>query len=364
MSNRKRKIVTVAGLIGIGAMLAALLLPQAFAGERVTFKGRVYQLTYKVPGASPMTVYASLGTGSWREDMRDEVRISSGRSYEIIDRETGSVYHRLGSPRFMGFLENSPPAVVALRGYLAGQTTLSARRLTASTKDTATNAVSLQVIHGGKTQLQAVQNGRRLFTVVVERRLSDQSSAQMKLFALEPADVSDRQLGVGQAPTVPVKAYWFGRAINGKGAVEAAEHERHRTPSEIQGGMNARGESEVQVTFYEDQGVSDTGVEPGLAQRPTGEIQVTNEPVNSAHAQAFIAALNGQNGDQTYAPWPRTTVTLADGEKADVIADQFDGVGPTTTGFSVITSTTLVHVSGDIATSTISAMAAQLQPIR
>ena len=48
--------------------------------------------------------------------------------------------------------------------------------------------------------------------------------------------------------------------------------------------MNARGESEAQVTVYEDPGVTASSVQPGVSQRPEGELQVTNEPVSSAHA--------------------------------------------------------------------------------
>ena len=90
---------------------------------------------------------------------------------------------------------------------------------------------------------------------------------------------------------------------------------------------------------------------------------MANEPVSSAHAQAFIDAFNGHNGDQSYAPWPRTSVTLADGEKADVVPDGFDGTGPVRTGFFVITSTTLIHVGGEIQLDAIPALAAQLRPI-
>ena len=39
-------------------------------------------------------------------------------------------------------------------------------------------------------------------------------------------------------------------------------------------------------------------------------------------------------------------MTLANGEQATVIADQFDSDGPVREGFSVITAQTLVHISG------------------
>lgn len=117
------------------------------------------------------------------------------------------------------------------------------------------------------------------------------------------------------------------------------------------------------MTLYENPGVSENASQPGVL-RPAGELQVTNEPLASAHAQAFIAALNGQNGDQTYAAWPRTQVTLKNGEQVVVVPDRFDSDGPMTTGFSVLTATTLVHVSDDLEITAISALAARLRPLR
>jgi hypothetical protein len=87
--------------------------------------------------------------------------------------------------------------------------------------------------------------------------------------------------------------------------------------------------------------------------------------VSSAHAQAFIAALNGRNGDETYAPWPRTTVKLADGESVDVVPDRFDAENGSqlTTGFSVITKTTLVHVGGSVPLAAVPDLASRLIPL-
>lgn len=196
--------------------------------------------------------------------------------------------------------------------------------------------------------------------------MSDQEAARTKLFSAVPANVSDGQLPIGRPPTVPVRAYWLGRAIDGKNAVAAAQHERHRSAQEVAGGMNARGESEVQVTLYENPGVTASSVQPGVSDRPAGELQVVNEPVTSAHAQAFIAALNGRNGDATYAPWPRTTVKLADGESVDVVADHFDADNGSgiATGFTVLTATTLVHVGGSVPFSAIPGLAGRLVPLR
>ena len=50
-------------------------------------------------------------------------------------------------------------------------------------------------------------------------------------------------------------------------------------------------------------------------------------------------------------------MTLANGEQATVIADQFDSDGPVREGFSVITAQTLVHISGSFPLKAIPALA-------
>lgn len=355
--SRRRKIV-VAGLIAaLGGLAAALTLPAAFAGSPETFKDENYELTFDArasdPTAPPTTEYTSLTSGTWREDLDGQTFISSGDSYVVIDSGSNSVYRRSGSASFMGYLHDAPEGVLALRDYLRGDRTLRDR------------GVEVQADKGadGKVHLHAMRNGKDLFQVSIDRKLSDQDAQAMNLFDVSAqAQTIDRELSLGEKPTVPVKAYWFGRAIDGRHAVSAVEHERHRTTAQIQAGMSPRGEAEVQVTFYENPGVVHSSGEPNL-EAPRGELQVASEPLSSAHAQAFVQALDGQNGDEHYPAWPRTTVTLADGEKADVVPDRFDGDGPTRTGFFVITATTLVHVGGEVSVDAIPALAAQLRPI-
>jgi hypothetical protein len=362
LTIRRRTAFFVFGGIAAVAVAVALVLPQAFAGRPTSFEARIYQLTYTVGDDAPITVFASLASGAWREELGDETRISTAGSYEIVDRQTGGVYHRSGSARFMGFLQSPPPAVTALRTYLSGRAVLRGRALALR----GSTPVRLEAKRGRKVELRAIRAGKVLFTVTVDRHVSDQAAAKLHLFSARPANVSDGQLPIGRPPTVPVRAYWFGRSISGRNAVAAAQHERHRGADEIAGGMNARGESEAQVTLYEDPGVTASSVQPGVSERPAGEMQVVNEPVSSAHAQGFIAALNGQNGDQAYAAWPRTTVKLADGESVDVVADRFDaddGSG-IATGFTVLTATTLVHVSGSVPFNAIPDLASRLLPLR
>jgi hypothetical protein len=365
MSSRGKKATAgAATVVAITAVVAALLLPQAFAGKRATFHDRVYELSYQVQGDAPATVYVALGTGAWREELGDETRISGARSYEVINRDIGNVYRRVGSPKFMGFLQAAPTAASALRAYESLGGASERRSFELGDPD---GSIRLQTLGDGKT-LQAIRGGRKLFTMTTVRRISDQDAEALKLFAYTPATTSDVELPVGQAPSLPLRAYWFGPTVTGKLAAAAAQHERRRTATEIAGGMNSRGESLTQVTLYETPGTAVTSAQPGITEQPNGEWQVSNEPVTSAHAQVLIGAMNGQNGDASYAPWPRTTVALADGEGAIVIPDRFEaggGNGPgMTTGFSVITGTTLVHVNGTVPESSIPALAALLRPLR
>src|SRR2546421_6616873 len=263
------------------AAAAALVLPKAFAAKPSTLKDPVYKLIYRGEQGTPSVLYVSLARDVWRDEMKGVTYISTPRTYTVV--RPGVVYHRTGTPQFIGLLHESP-AVVALRAYLSGKSSISGRSLTLSGAGRAGENVRLQVAGRGKVELRALRNGRRLFTVTIERRLTAGRAAELRLFDAPGANVSDQQLAVGQAPTVPVSAYWFGPAINGKRAAAAAQHERHRSAEEIAGGMNARGESEVQVTFYENPGVPQNGSQPGVL-RPAGELQVTNEPLASAHAQ-------------------------------------------------------------------------------
>ncbi len=110
-------------------------------------------------------------------------------------------------------------------------------------------------------------------------------------------------------------------------------------------------------------GVVRSSAEPGQP-TPPGEVQVASQPLATPYAQAVVAALNGRNGDVTYPAWPRSEVTLADGTKAVVVPAMFEGGGPTRPGFSVITDTTLVNVTGEFAIEEIPTIAASLRPLR
>jgi hypothetical protein len=356
MSRMQKK----AAAIGAAAVLAAacaVFLPQALAGKRATYSERVYELSYRAKGDASMTVYVSLKTGAWRQELGSETRISGAGSYEIINHDIGNVYRRVGSPKFMGFLQAAPTSAATLRAYQASGQRASFPLTERGRK------LSLQV---RGDELQATTDaGRTAFTMTIVGKVSDQDAREMRLFTQVRPTVADVELPVGKAASLPVRGYWFGPTVSGKVAAAAAQHMRRRTATEIAGGMNARGDSTTQVTVYELPGTTATSVEPGIAAQPDGEWQISSEPIASAHARLLIRAMNGHNGDATYPAWPRTTVELANGERATVVADRFEANGGSglTTGFSVLTESTLVHLNGSVPADAVASLAAQLRPL-
>jgi hypothetical protein len=86
-------------------------------------------------------------------------------------------------------------------------------------------------------------------------------------------------------------------------------------------------------------------------------------------SQANLRALNGVNGEDRYAPWPRERITLANGDRATVIPNLADGIQKLPSGeeripqFAVITEHTLTWVSGGFDLRAIAELAAQLRPV-
>ncbi len=358
MLNKNMKIAFSAALAATVGVMAAVVLPGALAGPAVSYKQDIYKITVTSPKANgSIPEWASLATGTWRTDREDQTFISGDDSYVVIDAETGSVYHRKGSPSFIGVLHDAPEGVLALRAHLKGDPTLS------------NLGFELRVgkNSAGKTTLDAVDNaGELAFSVTIDQRVSDEEAEAAHLLDTTPSrpEVTDTELAVGAAPTVGVTAYWFGRMLDGKWhAAAAVQHTRTRTEAQIAAGMSPRGEAQAYVVLYERAGVLTTSAHPGGKTRPAGELQVTSEPVSTAHAQGLVDAFNGRNGDETYAPWPRSIVTLADGQSATVVPSQFDGDGQVRDGFFVITPTTLVSVTGEVAFADIQALAANLRQL-
>jgi hypothetical protein len=216
------------------------------------------------------------------------------------------------------------------------------------------------VLRNGRTRLDVLSaSGARLYSVIVLKRITMARAQALRLFAVtsKPNNLQ-RQLAPGNAPSLGVHAYWFGPTARGLAASQAIEVQRRRTPEQIQAGSPSQADQTVYVAIY--------GQPPDGAVEGTpgpSEIQVMSTPVQSAYAQHFIAALNGTNGDLRYAPWPRATIHLPNGESAVVVPQLFDGAGPVRSGFSVITATTLVNVSGEFQLEQIRGLASLLRPI-
>jgi hypothetical protein len=354
----KRASITAA--IAVAAVAGLALLSSAVAGPSASYNRAIYKLTVTSPadiGGTPTTEWVSLSDGTWQADLDDQTFVASADSYVIVDRDSGTVYRRTGPPSFMGDLGQAPDGVLALKAHLKGDTTLQRRGLHLKVGKDQAGRVKLDVLDAADKQV---------LVVTIDGQISDEDAAAARLLDVNPPQVHvrDTAMPVGKAPTTGPVAYWFGPAVGNWHAAAAAAHSRVRTPEQVMSGQGARAESNAVVTLYEHPGVKATSAQPGILSRPDGELQIVSEPVTSAHAQGLIDAFNGKNGDETYAPWPRSTVTLASGEQATVVPSQFDGDGPSRESFFVITSTTLVQISGDVALSEIPGLAAQLRRLK
>lgn len=347
--------------------LATVFLASASAQGSETFSREIYQLTMESAqdvSATPVTVYVALASGERRQESGDRMYVSAGGVYAVLDRASDRTYRRIGSRSFLGYLDDFPDSALAVRQYVHGDATLANR------------GVDVRAVtrSDGKVHLRALREGQEVFRVTIERQISDQEAEAAGLFSTDTPTTTgitlDRELPVGQRPTLPIEAYWFGpqfeRARLGSArAVTALEHQRRRSAieaaAEVVGGDRA--DVSIHVTFYELPGVVRSSAEPGEP-TPSGEVQVVSQPVATPHAEAVIAAMNGRNGDITYPAWPRSEITLADGTKAVVVPAMFEGAGPARPGFSVITDSTLVNVTGEFAVEEIPTIAASLRPLR
>jgi hypothetical protein len=354
------KLRTALAFVAAAGAAAAITLPTAFAGGAPHYSHDIYKLTVTSPDRTGapfnMPEWVSLATGTWRVEFDHETYISSDGDYVVIDDETGSVYHRTGSPSFMANLHARPEGVLALQAYVHGDPALANQGFRMSAGKNA----------AGKTDLVVADaHGKRAFTVTIEGRVSDEDAAAAHLLDATPvrAQVTDTELAAGQPPQGDISGFWFGRDVGRLHAAAAAEHTRVRTPAEIAAGMSARSEGDVYLTLYERAGVQSTSAQPNTQVRPDGELQIESEPITSEHAQGLIAAFNGKNGDETYSAWPRSSIRLADGTVGTLVPSQFDGQGSVRSGFFVITDSTLISVSGDVAASDIPGRAGALRRI-
>lgn len=214
---------------------------------------------------------------------------------------------------------------------------------------------------GDDLKVDVFVDGKLEATMFIVREATPDETDRLGIFA-----VPTSQIHVGEAPTLPVKAFWFGPEVAGRAAVAATE-----TTLVADGTANAPqpppwSSAIAHITFYElpsAHGESSLMLRDNHDAAPDGEWQVTSQPVDSALAKRKVETFDGQNGDDKYDPWPRQTVTLADGESATVVPFRYEDTGDVRDGFAVITGDTLVSVSGRIPLADIFDVAAKLTPL-
>jgi hypothetical protein len=287
--------------------------------------------------SSGKTEWVAPALGAYRYQDKDFVFIFDGVRQQTLDKKYGSTTVTSGA------------AVVSqLRAASAGLVPL---QLASAFRRPASTSISIRrgVSKNGHMQLEVFdRTGKRIYGIEILRRISLRSAKARHLFAIAKRPNNfQRDIRPTAATTLPIQAYWFGQGTSGYMAQTAAEVQRLRTPAQIAAGSPPQADQLVYLVIYQD-----------AKQR---DMQVSSTPVDSAYASHFIAALNGTNGDGTYPAWPRSTVHLAGGETADVVPHQFDGTGDTRNGFSVITNTTLINVSGEFSLAQINGLAERLQ---
>jgi hypothetical protein len=297
-------------------------------------EGSVYRVTLSVRDGAWTEIVAPLSGHCRREDPGEHVEIAGGRTRAIVDRTTG-VSIRTGSPEFVfGRLGDRCSALTPIRERLA--------------RGEATHAGTL---FGFERDGIAV-------TARVEEEMTARGAAERRLFAvpLERLLTYDLERVVGARPSLPIRAYWFGRSFAGRRATRAIEHFDYYADQ-----LERRRPTLVYMLFYQLPG-SRLGGKPG-ERNPPGEIQVTSQPLDQRLARNTLAAINGVNGGMRTKPWPRRRITLANGERATLVPARWESAGRIRNGFLVITRRTLVSVVFRVRLTDIPALARRLRPI-
>jgi len=351
--NRKLAVAAAVAAVATAAATGATRLV-ASAGQTTSYRNEVYKLTYSDPAANASIVeWASLADGTWREDVDDQSFIAGADNYVVVDHGSGAVYSRSGRPSFIGVLNETPSGVLALKAYLKGDQTLLNHGIHITASKSAT-----------KTKLTAADaQGQIVFVTTVDEEISDQEAASSHVLDVTPVapQVVDRELPTAASAVDGVTSYWFGRTYGKLHAEDAAEHIRVRTTAQVAAGMSDRGDVHAVLVLYERSGSHVTSATPGTKTTPEEEIQISSEALASGHAQAIVAALNGKNGDEVYAAFPHDAVTLTSGEAAIVVPNLLEGDASATNGFYVITSNTLISVTGDLANTDLASTASALR---
>jgi hypothetical protein len=230
-----------------------------------------------------------------------------------------------------GFLGGAahPVVVDALRAYVAGHPV--------RTVDGQLVTVTRRAAHVGATRLAVALDRRRFLVLSIDARIDGSAAARQGLFSIDPrtATLTLRERRPGDAPRMPVPAYWLG-AQRAATAVE----------------RTARGAASLTVYYEPRTAHGVTSAVPGVP-APFGELQVTSEPRSSARASVELRVLHVRR-------WPRTTIRLRGGERAVVVP--YRGVlrGH---GLAVLTRRSLVSVVGPVAPREAVRLARALRPL-
>jgi hypothetical protein len=191
-----------------------------------------------------------------------------------------------------------------------------------------------------------VKRGALEFRLAVEGQISSAEAERRKLFVIPAGpDVNlDRELEVGERPTLPVGAYWFGPTLEHRQAVAAREHRLWGAPpGRLRPGSPLVTET-AHVTFYVPPSERHkSNAMPGLDEYAEDEVQVVSQPVGEPIVEQTLKTYDRLTvPGATYRRVPRVRITLSDGNRATL----FFTDNQETRGFSVLTETTLVTVHG------------------
>lgn len=339
-------LVAIAALVSIGSVANALsTAPSASVAMARTAAddGAVFRVSLSradAPSAILRTEWLQPSTTHWRIEGDGETKIHAGNRYFALDGPTG--YLREGSDAFLGYLRAKPLAMGPLLKHLSGGGVAS--------------------VSDGRTQLRFTRAGVDFIATIQEHILLARAA---DLFVVPQSRITttQRELRAGQATSLPVRAYWLGRQAAGRTAITAMEYRNRVTDARHAAGSSARDEATLHITFYEEPAARGMNSSMPGETAPAGEIQVSSQPIDLPAAQGAIDAINGKNGDLRYEPWPRTTVTLANGEAATLVLDRGESNGDTRLAFLVLTKPTFIKVTGVFAEAEIPGLASQLRPL-
>jgi len=322
------------------------------AGRSTSRQATIYRATIAVAGTQARgrrVEWVNPQSGAWRAEEPGVTRIFTGSSYVVIDRWGARV--RSGSRAFLGARPSLSLAMAPIRSYLAG----TAR----------TRGVKVARRPGGLLELRFPRAGHDLVATVERDPLADGA----ELFESFDAQVvvDERELAAGAPPSIPVQPYWLGPAVDvgvHRTARTAVQYHSIATPAMLESkAWSAQDNANAYIVFYEDSTARGRTSATSSAETPEHEIQVVSQPITSAAARQDLAAFDGVTGDLRGPVWPRETIRLGNGESATLFIDSSSELGREGISFAVATSSTLVHVMGDVQARDIGKLARKLVPV-